>query len=120
MGQAFSDPHEDDDKVMRAVEALDEIVWDDSIKIDSHVLQKTLMDANVHSQKHIKQVENIMKNKQAEQTRMQRFYTRKTVGEPCVAGLAASSSHRVERYDLVLSYIWVKVVANEFKQKYLS
>lgn len=111
MGQGMSDINVEAEKVRRAVEALDEIVWDDSLKIDTHVLQAKFTDSDVYSLDQIKKVENIIKDKHAEQARMQKFYKSKSSGDPGIAGLEASSSRRVDRYDLVLRYIFVHKLA---------
>lgn len=115
MGQGMSDQHAEDDKVKRVVEALDEMVWDDSVKIDFKTTQEKFIDAQVNTLGMIKKAEAKLKDKHAEQTRMHNFYKSKSMGDPGIAGLEASSNRRVGRYDIVLSYIYINKVVLESK-----
>ncbi len=111
----MSDQNENEERVRRAAEALDELVWDDSVKIDFKTMQEKFIDANVNTLGMIKSVEAILKDKHAEQTRVRSFYLSKSTGDPGIAGLEASSNRRVGRYDIVLSYIYINKVVLEAK-----
>jgi hypothetical protein len=109
MGQMLCTPEQELQRVDKAVEAIEELVWNDSTKIDSHAISNILENYRVHEYESLKKIENAFKEKQAEHERRYRFFLDKAIKDINVLGLKNASCNMCRRYSLVLSYLHLHV-----------
>ena len=110
MGQVFSDPQQDEEIVKKAVEMIDEWIWDDLVVINANTVDKAMREVCLNNKtENLKRIESKLRDVEAEMQRRYRFYLKKLSPEADLTELCKAVEKRLDRYRIILSHIHFEI-----------
>ena len=101
MGQNWSEVvNDEEDRVKKAVEALDAIVWDCKVPLSYDLVAKTIKNNDVVTHDCIFRIKSSIKNNEAEQVRKEKFFKDKSMDD-----FERFHSYKASRYGTVVTYL---------------